>query len=375
MEIKKFDEYTKEEQKELFNHWWHYYGGTYLFSELQTFDELIEEDIDFVKNVALLSFGNGSGPQDLAMVLRKGMLDEFRAGVAEIVAMEQFKEIAEEVEEEFIKEVVRTYNNPEPSIPLTSEQIIEGFETLLGGDIGGITVISVEPNGEVDTENEIVKSIVSQLMNSAPGATDLINSEEMVDLLHEIVGAEVGPFTVVDVSAGVIMKEHEEDLENDYVLSSKKVMEVYKHCILSDDEVCDHEPIVDFTMGEGVAYASVFNSERLAEKKEEIANMVDELADIEKGPSFLNLCMDKNGRQWTGNHFLMDCLVQLGFATEALCYTLDRDMWDVLPGGVPFIARSHEKDNEDIKKHAPKEYKKIAEKFTQNKTYTNEEDA
>lgn len=373
MEIKKFDEYTKEEQKELFNHWWHYYGKVaFTLAELEEFNKLVDEDPVFVKNAALLSFGNGSGPQDLAMVLREGMLDEFRAGVTEIVAMEQFKEIAEEVEEEFIKEVVRTYNNPEPSIPLTSEQIIEGFETLLGGDIGGITVISVEPNGEVDTENEIAKTIISQLLNSMPEVTDSIGSEEIADLLHEIVGAEVGPFAVVDVKVGAIMKDPE---ENDHILSIKKVKEVYEYCILSESEVSEHEPIVDFTMGEGVAYAGVFNSERLAEKKEEIANMVDELADIEKGPSFLTLCMDKNGRQWTGEHFIMDCLVQLGVATEALCYTLDRDMWDALPGGVPFIARSHEKDNEDIKKHAPKEYKKIAEEFIQKQNCTNEEDA
>lgn len=56
------------------------------------------------------------------------------------------------------------------------------------------------------------------------------------------------------------------------------------------------------------------------------------------GWSFLNLCTDRNGTQWTGEHRVMDMLVILGIAAgEAEYQPADRALWPALPGGLPYV--------------------------------------
>ena len=50
----------------------------------------------------------------------------------------------------------------------------------------------------------------------------------------------------------------------------------------------------------------VFNTERLNQHKPEIVEMIDEIANIDKGPHFLNMCTRKDGSLWTGEHFVVD---------------------------------------------------------------------
>ena len=56
------------------------------------------------------------------------------------------------------------------------------------------------------------------------------------------------------------------------------------------------------------------------------------------GYSFLKACNDKNGNQWTGSHFQMEKLFALGIAVEKVKCLLPREIWEVLPGGVPYYA-------------------------------------
>ena len=55
------------------------------------------------------------------------------------------------------------------------------------------------------------------------------------------------------------------------------------------------------------------------------------------GWSFLNSCNDRSGRQWTGLHLTMEQLWCLGIAVGRARYTLPRDFWEVLPGGMPYL--------------------------------------
>ena len=51
--------------------------------------------------------------------------------------------------------------------------------------------------------------------------------------------------------------------------------------------------------------------------------MINELYGIETGTTFTNLCIKKDGTQWTSLHRTMDRLMVLGFATgllEITCY-------------------------------------------------------
>lgn len=57
-----------------------------------------------------------------------------------------------------------------------------------------------------------------------------------------------------------------------------------------------------------------------------------------QGWSFLNMCVDKNGNQWTGSHEIVDKLVCLGIASGYANFVLPRGMWKILPGGMPYIA-------------------------------------
>jgi hypothetical protein len=53
--------------------------------------------------------------------------------------------------------------------------------------------------------------------------------------------------------------------------------------------------------------------------------------------SFLNACMTKDDNQW-GEHQNMEQLLALGIAIGYARILLPRNMWSVLPGGVPYFS-------------------------------------
>jgi hypothetical protein len=96
---------------------------------------------------------------------------------------------------------------------------------------------------------------------------------------------------------------------------------------------------------EVVAVASVvrFDADKLKEKESDIVSLLAEMPDSFKksgggGMSFLELCMDKNGHQWADLHQTMDILVALGLAIGKVEFCLSREYWNVLPGGMPYVA-------------------------------------
>lgn len=108
-------------------------------------------------------------------------------------------------------------------------------------------------------------------------------------------------------------------------------------CLFRDGEDTSNPAIA-----EGVMRKFGFHRERLANHKEEIAQMLDCLPDqfrLDKGGgwSFLNACTTKDGDQW-GEHRDVEQLLVLGIATEQAKILLPREMWNVLPGGMPYFA-------------------------------------
>lgn len=93
---------------------------------------------------------------------------------------------------------------------------------------------------------------------------------------------------------------------------------------------------------EGIRHKFAFAPEKIQTHRAEIKALLDEMPEEFHlsgggGWSFLNLCMDKHGEQW-GEHHTMESLIALGQAAGMAHYQLPRDMWEALPGGMPYVA-------------------------------------
>jgi hypothetical protein len=106
-----------------------------------------------------------------------------------------------------------------------------------------------------------------------------------------------------------------------------------------------HELMMDCIGGkivvQGIVRSFGFDEAKITEHKEEIRALLQEMPDEFQhskggGMSFLNLCLDKNGEQWA-EQSTMEALVALGVAAGMASFPLPRDMWSILPGGVPYV--------------------------------------
>lgn len=119
-------------------------------------------------------------------------------------------------------------------------------------------------------------------------------------------------------------------------LSAAAVEEVFTFCLFSEGERTD-----GYVPAEGVdaqaASAKVgFHSERLAASKDRIASFLGQIDDnFLDGWTFLNACVDKHGHQW-GEHGSVNKLFMLGTASGLAVCVFPRDVWPVLPGGMPY---------------------------------------
>jgi hypothetical protein len=121
-------------------------------------------------------------------------------------------------------------------------------------------------------------------------------------------------------------------------LTSENVEKVFTDCLFKDDENTDNHVV-----GEGVMSKFGFHPDRLESHKEDLSLMLKCLpasfqAENGGGMSFLNACNDKDGKQWTGMHNIMEMLFAMGVALGLAKYLMPRDMWGMMPGGMPYIA-------------------------------------
>lgn len=91
----------------------------------------------------------------------------------------------------------------------------------------------------------------------------------------------------------------------------------------------------------GIVTKYAFHPDRLKESVEDIRSMLRQLPDVfhkgtRDGYSFLGACNDRSGRQWTGEHRVMEALFCLGLGVGAVVELMPRDLWSILPGGVPY---------------------------------------
>lgn len=114
-------------------------------------------------------------------------------------------------------------------------------------------------------------------------------------------------------------------------LTHQNVESVFKDCLADTDEYV-----------KGVCIKVAFNREKIVEHEKDIMQMLMQLPKQFHKPggcgwSFLNMCIDKDGNQWTDYHQTQDKLVCLGRAIGAVEFLMPRDLWKVFPGGMPYI--------------------------------------
>lgn len=123
-------------------------------------------------------------------------------------------------------------------------------------------------------------------------------------------------------------------------LSSKNVTEVFEDSLFNDGEPTDNAIIVS-----GIVTNVGFHSDRLTGHRSDVLDMVKELdstfhLSVGGGWSFMNLCNDAQGNRWTGEHRVMEQLCLLALGLNIASFLLPREMWSVLPGGMPYIGFS-----------------------------------
>lgn len=117
-------------------------------------------------------------------------------------------------------------------------------------------------------------------------------------------------------------------------LTAENVEKVFGECLSkSEDKAVKCEAVV---------HSFSFCKDKLEENKQ---NIVDMLSCLPKefmqntggGYSFLAACNDKDGNQWTGLHLIMEKLLALGIGIEKVKCLLPRELWKMMPGGMPYF--------------------------------------
>ena len=107
----------------------------------------------------------------------------------------------------------------------------------------------------------------------------------------------------------------------------------FRKCLFREEE-----DKTNYVRVEGLTNIFCLHPERLEEQRELVKACLDELPPIFKeGYSFLKLCENKDGDLWTGMQRTCQELVVMAVGLNLMSYCLPREVWPVLPGGVPYV--------------------------------------
>jgi hypothetical protein len=122
------------------------------------------------------------------------------------------------------------------------------------------------------------------------------------------------------------------------LIDAQEVENLFIGCLYKNKQELSKDAVVV----EGVINKFVFDPKQLEKHKERITELLGELPvqfrrDSGGGWSFLNACMTKDNKQWTGLHLRMEQLFALGMAIGKVKFQFPRSMWKILPGGMPYV--------------------------------------
>lgn len=120
-------------------------------------------------------------------------------------------------------------------------------------------------------------------------------------------------------------------------LTPENVKAVFKDCLFRNKKEVKFPKMV-----EGIYTTASLHLGRLEEHYPDIIALCNQLPDAFKksaggGWSFLNLCMNSEGSQWTGDQADMEQLMILGLAIGKIELLAPRSMWIAFPGGMPYL--------------------------------------
>lgn len=120
-------------------------------------------------------------------------------------------------------------------------------------------------------------------------------------------------------------------------LTVENVRKIFRECFFDEEE-----EIVEPIIVSGCIMQVGFNPERIKKNEADIYDMLQQLPDDFKvsgggGMSFINMCKNKEDKQWCDLHQTMDELVMLGMAIKKVKFLLPREFWVKLPGGMPYV--------------------------------------
>lgn len=125
-------------------------------------------------------------------------------------------------------------------------------------------------------------------------------------------------------------------------LTSEVVHDTFMKCLYTEEEVEDPSKAPEGAIiSEGITLNVGFHPGRIAENKQLIIDMLNELPGkffMNKGGgyTFTGMNVDRNGNCWANTESTMQELVLLGQAVGAVLCCAPREIWDVLPGGLPY---------------------------------------
>ena len=127
------------------------------------------------------------------------------------------------------------------------------------------------------------------------------------------------------------------------MIDPNEVDAIFKDCLFLEAELDGNgKPKIEPVTAEGITGKFGFHPDRLKSYSTKLTEFLKELPDgfhkkLGGGWSFLNACETKNGEQWTGLHQRMEQLFVMGIALGKVKYSLPKEMWSILPGGMPYL--------------------------------------
>jgi hypothetical protein len=115
------------------------------------------------------------------------------------------------------------------------------------------------------------------------------------------------------------------------------IHDLFVGCLFREGEPTDGAVMVD-----GITAKFGFHPERVAEAREPLRRAADAIVTdgFRKtgggGMSFLSLCETRDGEQW-GEHVNCQELCCLAIATGLASWCMPRELWGILPGGMPYV--------------------------------------
>ncbi len=119
---KKWEEYSPKEKTDLLKHWFYYYGGTLIsFQELEDFESLALTRQEEIFDLIMTSFLTQNTIQSniLVFCMRQNKVDELFKHIVRYNALpEEEQERLKNVRQVLTDEIVGTYLEPEPPVPM-----------------------------------------------------------------------------------------------------------------------------------------------------------------------------------------------------------------------------------------------------------------